>query len=61
MSRQHKSPEPPEITVFSLKVEREKLDRFRVACESEHRSMAQATRRFIDQAVREFESNGEAA
>lgn len=51
----------PAITVFSLKVEKDKLARFKEACESEHRSMAQATRRFIDQTVREFEANGEAA
>lgn len=50
-----------EITVFSLKVEKAKLARFREACEAEHRSMAQQLRHFIDHKVREHEANGEAA
>ena len=51
----------PEIAVFSIKVERDKLERFKRACEPKQRSMAQQVRFLIDQEVREFESNGEAA
>lgn len=56
-----KRQKPPEIAVFSIKVERDKLDRFRRACEPKRRSMAQQIRYLIDQDVREFEQDGEAA
>jgi uncharacterized protein YggE len=52
---------PPEIAVFTLKVERSKLERFREVADANHRSMAQQLRLLIDLAVSEFEQNGEAA
>lgn len=54
-------PPPSEITVFSLKLERQKLDRFKAAAEAHERSMAQQLRWMIDRAVEEYESNGAAA
>ena len=51
----------PEITVFSIKVEKEQLRRFREACDSMYRKAPQEIRRFMDQTIREHESNGEAA
>lgn len=53
--------DPPEIAVFSLKVERDKLDRFKRVAESKERTMAQQLRYLMDREVREFEANGEAA
>lgn len=55
------STDTAEIAVFSLKVERSKLDKFKRVAESHERSMAQQLRYLIDQEVRAFESNGEAA
>jgi hypothetical protein len=56
-----RSHNPPEIAVYSLKIERDKLDRFEVAAKAEDRTMAQQLRRLIDEFVRDYESNGEAA
>jgi hypothetical protein len=47
----------PEITVFSLKVEKDKLARFKAACEPHNRSMAQQLRHYMDQMVRDHEAN----
>lgn len=52
---------PPEIAVFSLKVERQKLERFKEAAESKQRTASQQLRWYIDREVREFNANGEAA
>jgi hypothetical protein len=63
MGRATTKPEPdtPEITVFSLKLEKQKLQRFKAVADSHERSMAQQLRWLIDREVREFEANGEAA
>jgi hypothetical protein len=55
------SKKPPAIKVYSLKVEAEKFARFTRAAQSKNRSAAQQLRHLIDQEVREFEANGEAA
>jgi hypothetical protein len=55
------SKKPPAIKVYSLKVEAEKFARFTTAAQSKNRSAAQQLRHLIDQEVREFEANGEAA
>lgn len=47
--------------MFSLKVERQKLDRFKAAAEAKERTMAQQLRYLMDREVREFEARGEAA
>ena len=52
---------PPEIAVFSLKVERAKLDRFKAVAESKQRTASQQLRWYIDRELREADSNGEAA
>ena len=52
---------PAEIAVYSLKVERQKLDKFIAASKAKNRTAAQQLRHYMDQEVREFEANGEAA
>ena len=50
------TPKPPsEIAVFSLKVDRAKLDRFKEAAEAKQRTASQQLRWYIDQAVAEFD------
>lgn len=51
----------PEIAVFSLKVERDKLDRFKVIAADNQRSVAAQLRWFIDRALEDAGANGEAA
>ena len=55
------SKKPAAIKVYSLKVEAEKFARFTKSAQAKNRSAAQQLRHLIDQEVREYEANGEAA
>lgn len=50
-----------ETAVFSLRIAREKLDRFREIVEAEHRTMNQEFRRYVDERIAESDAERQAA
>lgn len=53
--------EKPDIAVTSVKIERQKLDQFKVVCAAERRSVSQQIRWLIDRSIEEAEAEEVAA